>query len=62
MGLAQSFQPNLPPERQNNEYILMTYRSGIIPMDQTTYYNSDTGWGCMLRVAQMFIANLLYQK
>ena len=44
------------------EYILMTYRSHILPKSPDTYYNSDTGWGCMLRVAQMFIANFLYRK
>jgi hypothetical protein len=40
----------------------MTYRSDIIPLEKTTYYTSDSGWGCMLRVAQMFIANILLIK
>ena len=40
----------------------MTYRSGIKSLDKATYYTSDSGWGCMLRVGQMFVANLLYFK
>jgi hypothetical protein len=37
----------------------MTYRSNIEKLLPTTYYNSDSGWGCMLRVGQMAIANYL---
>ena len=44
------------------DYILLTYRSNIEKAIDTTYYTSDSGWGCMLRVGQMFIANLLYKK
>ena len=40
-------------------HILMTYRSHIAKLLETTYYDSDSGWGCMLRVGQMAIANLL---
>jgi len=42
--------------------VLLTYRSGIIPVLPSTYYDSDSGWGCMLRVAQMFVANLLHRR
>ena len=42
--------------------MLLTYRSGIIPVLPSTYYDSDSGWGCMLRVAQMFVANLLHRR
>lgn len=37
----------------------MTYRANIAKVLPTTYYESDSGWGCMLRVGQMAIANLL---
>lgn len=39
--------------------MLLTYRSNITPRLPSTLYSSDAGWGCMLRVAQMLIANLL---
>lgn len=38
----------------------MTYRSQIVKILPSTYYDSDSGWGCMLRVGQMAIANLIY--
>lgn len=47
-------------EETQEQYILLTYRSGIIQLTDTTYYTSDAGWGCMLRVGQMFIANIYY--
>ena len=37
----------------------MTYRSNIEKLIPTTYYASDSGWGCMLRVGQMAMANYL---
>jgi hypothetical protein len=40
----------------------MTYRSHIVPVFPSTYYDSDSGWGCMLRVTQLFVANLLYRR
>lgn len=49
------------PER-GLSYILLTYRSGIQPLFPSTTYDSDAGWGCMLRVAQMFAANLLFRR
>ncbi len=35
MGLTYSlgyYTPNFPPEHEIKEYILMTYRSGIVPI------------------------------
>ena len=40
----------------------MTYRSNIEKVLDSTYYNTDSGWGCMLRVGQMFIANIFFKK
>lgn len=34
----------------------MTYRDGFVPIEG---YWSDTGWGCMIRVAQMMISHTL---
>ena len=45
---------------KEDKYILMTYRSKIKKVLNTTYYDSDSGWGCMLRVGQMAIANYLH--
>jgi cysteine protease ATG4 len=47
-------------DKEEEQYILMTYRSNIEKKMPTTYYNSDSGWGCMLRVGQMAIANLIH--
>jgi hypothetical protein len=44
------------------QFIRLTYRKNIKKLLPSTYYNSDSGWGCMLRVAQMAIANILLKK
>lgn len=41
-------------------FILMTYRNKINKIMPSTYYDSDSGWGCMLRVGQMAIANYIH--
>jgi hypothetical protein len=28
----------------------------------TTYYDSDSGWGCMIRVGQMALAHYLHRE
>ena len=48
-----------PKNEENEKYIILTYRSHIKPALKETYYNSDSGWGCMLRVGQMAVANYL---
>lgn len=39
-----------------SQFPWITYRDGFIPVDG---WWSDTGWGCMIRVAQMMIAHTL---
>lgn len=45
----------------DEQFIVFTYREGIPKILPTTYFTSDSGWGCMLRVGQMFIANLYFK-
>lgn len=48
-----------PSIKDNELFVRMTYRSSIKKLLPTTTYTSDSGWGCMLRVVQMALANLL---
>lgn len=43
-----------------SSYIRLIYRSSIKPSLPSVDYTTDAGWGCMIRVAQMFIANYLH--
>lgn len=51
-----------PKINDQQEFIRITYRSNIKQQLTTTNYTSDSGWGCMLRVLQMAIANLLCKR
>lgn len=51
-----------PSIKDNELFVRMTYRSNIAKLLPTTTYTSDAGWGCMLRVVQMALANLLCKR
>ena len=51
-----------PTVRDQEEFVRLTYRSEIRAVLPTTTYSSDAGWGCMLRVVQMALANLLTKR
>lgn len=53
------FGPNIKDEEL---FVRLTYRSNIRKLLATTTYTSDAGWGCMLRVVQMALANLLCKR
>ena len=47
-----------------NKILLMTYRSKYrkqINNKNNSEYNSDCGWGCMIRSSQMIFARMLYK-
>src|SRR4051812_44908790 len=44
----------LVSEQMKNIY-WFTYRRYLIPFDDQTSNTTDTGWGCLVRVAQMLI-------
>ena len=46
---------------QLQNIILMTYRSGFTPIySSKSYFTSDCGWGCMIRVSQMLLATAIH--
>lgn len=51
-----------PTIKDDEPFVRMTYRSNIRKLLPTTTYSSDAGWGCMLRVVQMALANLLCKR
>lgn len=58
--LGQSYQLSYSGERESfrrtfSSLLWMTYRKGFAPLDGSAL-TSDAGWGCMLRSAQMLLA------
>jgi len=39
--------------------VWLTYRKSFIPMQPPSSFTTDTGWGCMLRSAQMLLARVI---